>query len=104
MFGMAKRRVDTGPQYDARMFLTTDARQFAFDDYLVITTSQGGLNGLRPLWTMAAAEFPTGFDYMTNLIGLGGTPAPSSLPQPLIAQPRFAASFLADQHYTWSGF
>lgn len=101
MFGTAKRRENSAnnqTSYDFRLFSTTDARQYAFDDYQVLTNSQSGLAGLMPLWpSIIAAQIPSGFDYTTNFIGLGGTPRPVDVPQPLINQPQFALSFLEDQ-------
>lgn len=84
------------PLYNFRQFETTDARQFAFDDYAMILTSQGGLAGLRPLWNVSAAQVPNGFDYVTNLNGLGGTPSPQHYSQPLIYQPDIATQFLEE--------
>lgn len=103
MFGTSNRKANgksgnpIETSYDFRLFLTSDARQYAFDDDMVILTSQSGLAGLRPLWQMIAAEIPNGFDFMTNLVGLGGNPAPVINAQPLIDQPQNALSFLQDQ-------
>lgn len=92
----SRRGKSTGlPAYDARLQLqTNDARLNAFDDDMVITTSQSGLAGLVPLWNVVAAETPIGFDYMTNVIGLGGTPYPVSVQEPLVQQPQFVTTFL----------
>jgi hypothetical protein len=90
------KRTPTGPAYEPRLFLTTDARQQAFDDDCVITTAQSGLAGLVPLWQMIAAELPNGFDYMVNTIGLGGTQYPVSTQEPLVDQPQFLGTFLAE--------
>ena len=103
MFGTVNRRsnaTNNQSSYDFRLFSTTDARQYAFDDLHVIATSQSGLAGLMPLHVcVIAAQTPSGFDYTTNFLGLGGTPRPVDVPQPLINQPQFALSFLEDQHY-----
>lgn len=96
MFGKSNRRSDTLPAYDPRSFITTDARQNAFDDYMVPLLSQSGLAGLMPLWGMVAAEAPSGFDYTTNLIGLGGTPVPVNALMPLVTQPQWAQTYIAE--------
>ena len=97
MFGKSNRRQNGQPAYDERPFITSDARQFAFDDLNVIQTSQSGLAGLVPLHFINAAEAASGFDYMTNVIGLGGTVAPVHTTTPLIDDPRFTQSFFEDQ-------
>ena len=99
MFGLANRRAKAGgPQYDLRIFQTNDARQFAFDDYLAVPNKMSGLAGLVPLWGMIGAEAPRGFDYTTNLVGLGGTPSPVSnvIQSPLVYHPEFATTFLRE--------
>lgn len=98
-FGSNKRRASNGgaPAFDYRSFPNGDARQNAIDDYQVITTSQSGLAGIMPLYGMSAAETPSGFDYLTGIQSLGGTPAPVSIPQPLIDQPQFAQTYLSEQ-------
>lgn len=105
IFGSSKRRAVSSvagqSSYDYRLFLTSDARQYAFDDDMVITTSQSGLAGLRPLWNMLGVETPNGFDFMTALTGLGGNPAPVVSTTPLIDNPQNALSYLQDQpNYT----
>lgn len=84
--------------YDFRTFDTTDARQYALDDYHVITLSQSGLAGLMPLHMLESAQTPSGFDWSTNLSLLGGQPSPiSNQPtQPLINQPQFAEIFIRE--------
>lgn len=100
MFGKSNRRTPQGPAYDPRIFVTNNARQQALDDYVVMTLSAGGLAGLRPLYQMVSAEHPHGFDYVTNVIGLGGTrPANQKVnnPQPLLYTiPGAFQSFIAD--------
>jgi hypothetical protein len=95
-FGKSQRGTPKGPAYDYRLFLTTDARQNALDDDNVILLSQSGLAGLVPLWEISAAQSPTGFDYATNIIGLGGTNSPVDVPQPLVYSPQFAQIFLQE--------
>ena len=96
-FFKSSKRAPTGqPNYEPRLFLTTDARQNAFDDNWIIPTRQSGLAGLRPLFDVLGAETPSGFDYMTNLIGLGGTPSPVAVNQPLINNPAIAQQFIEE--------
>lgn len=98
-FGSANRKTqDTGPIYDFRTFETTDARQYALDDYHVITTSQSGLAGLMPLHMLESAQQPSGFDWATNLSLIGGQPSPISQQptMPLIDQPQFAKTFIEE--------
>lgn len=99
MFGRSNRRTAQGPAYDLRLMINHDppsGSEYAFDDDMVITTSQSGLAGLVPLWNIAAVQPPHGFDYITNLIGLGGTPSPRAVPQPLINQPQYAAQYISE--------
>lgn len=97
LFGKSKRRTPAGPAYDFRLFLTSDARQNAFDDDMVITTSQSGLAGLMPLYQVIAAQLPNGFDYMTSLIGYGGNNSPVAMQVPLIDETDLTGQFLAAQ-------
>ena len=93
-FGKTNRRsAIEGPAYDPRLFLTTDARQQAFDDFCVATMVP---YGLTPVQMIQATEMPRGFDYLMNVIGLGGTPAPSPPAQPLVNLPQYAATYLSE--------
>lgn len=84
--GVIGKRTAQGPWYEWRgPFRTTTARQFAFDDYLVVTTAQSGLAGLVPLWGINAAQAPIDFNQTLNVIGLGGNAAPVGVQNPLLA-------------------
>ena len=81
--------------YTARQFVTSDARQLAYDNYESLTFSQSGLAGGTPWMSMLGAETPRGFDYTMTQNGLGGTPSPiaNGVLTPLVNQGDFAATF-----------
>lgn len=81
--------------YTARQFVTTDARQMAFDNFESLTYSQSGLAGAMPAMMIMGAELPRGFDYTMTQNGLGGTPSPiaNGILTPLVHTNDFAATF-----------
>lgn len=83
-------------QFDARNFVTVDARQMAFDNYESLIYSQSGLAGAMPVQMLMSAEVPNGFNYTMTTNGLGGTPSPIAIGvmQPLVNSPEFASTFL----------
>ena len=88
-----------GATYDPRQFVTTDARQNALDDFFIAPVSMSG-TGLMPLWELASAEPPRDWVYSTNMVGIGGTPYNIPMQTPLVYDPRFTASYFADQGTT----
>jgi len=97
IFGKSKRRAPTGPTFDFRQFETTDARQYALDDYLLIPTFQSGSAGLMPLYQgVAAAQPPSGFDWFNLVTGYGGNQAPVGVQMPLIDNPAIAQQFIEE--------
>lgn len=95
IFGNVGRRSPAvGPAFDARIFQTSNAAQNAIDDYCIVSASPLGLAGSIPSMSFVAAEPPLGMDYQVPIVGWGGTTSPTPNPQPLIAQPRFATSFI----------
>lgn len=92
-----KTGIDMGyAHFEARQFITTDARQMAFDNYESLIYSQSGLAGAMNYQTMTAAELPRGFNYDLTGNGLGGTPSPiaNGVAMPLVSNPDFADTFI----------
>lgn len=92
-----KDGIDTSMQsYVGTRFVTTDARQMAYDNYESLVFSQSGLAGLVPGQMLLSAEVPRGFNYTTGVNGLGGTPSPIAMGDmtPLVNRPEFASTFL----------
>lgn len=92
--------------YHARSFITTDARQNAFDNYESLMFSQSGLAGAMPAQMLISAQIPRGFEYTMSHIGIGGTPSPNANgPQmPLISQSEFATAFVEQSAGATGGF
>lgn len=84
------------PEFEARSFVTVDARQNAFIDYQQTSDYLSGTTGAMPAMTMMSAQVPNDFQYVGNVIGIGGTPSPiaNGVALPLVTQAPWAETFL----------
>lgn len=98
-FGKAGRRTPfKGPTYDPRIFVSTDASQYAIDDFMIPLTILSG-NGKTPVFDYFPDCAPPGPSYMIPTNGFGLL-APSSTPDPLyppIYNPQTAETYLLEQ-------
>jgi hypothetical protein len=105
----------TGPTYASRTqgvytqggFTSCDARLMAYSTFETIPTCQSGLAGAMPVDGISAAQMPNGFDYTTNVLGIGGTMPNNgaiNIMAPLVQQPQFAQTYMAESAGTDTGF
>ena len=83
--------------YAWRWFVTSDARQYAYQDNWVAPNDMQGEPGKMVQRFMTATEAPRQFQYNIAINSWGGNPYNPGVAQPLINNPAFTGSYLEDQ-------